>query len=173
MNISTNYPFIYTNIPSLKTFRFLFLVALLFSANFSIGQTLRGKIISPATPTTNPMDPNGDGFVSKTTAGFSNDGDYIGEFELPMFGIPKVANGEVGGDNVGNPCGITDLIPDKNGFSVYAFRDANNNLICRFRVGDNNPSVEAWTLLLDVDGLFGHLREVSLPISSTSITSAT
>lgn len=139
----------------MKTFRFLLITALFLSAHFSFAQTLRGRIVTPATPTTNPMDPNGDGFVTKTTSGFSNDGDYIGEFELPMFGIPKVANGEVDGDNVGNPCGITDLIPDRNGFSVYAFRDANNNLICRFRVGDNNPSVEAWTLLLDVDGLFG------------------
>jgi len=155
LNISTKNVFIYQKLPPLKTFRFLLLVVLLFSANFSIAQTLRGRIITPASPTTNPMDPNGDRFVTKTTTGFSNDGDYIGEFELPMFGIPKVANGEVDGDNVGNPCGITDLIPDKNGFSVYAFRDANNNLICRFRVGDNNPSVEAWTLLLDVDGLFG------------------
>src|SRR5690606_14807054 len=28
-------------------------------------------------------------------------------------------------------------------------------LIFRFRVGDDNPSVEAWTILLDTDGLIG------------------
>jgi gliding motility-associated-like protein len=112
----------------------------------------RGSIIVPASTTI--MDPNQDGYVSKTTAGFSNDGYYVDEFEIPMFGIPKLG-GDVLGDNVGQPCGITDLIPDSEGYSVYAVRDANNNLIFRFRVGRNNPSVEAWTILLDADGLFG------------------
>ncbi len=115
----------------------------------------RGKIIRPAT--TSVMDPNGDGYVSKTTAGFSGDGTgyYVNEFELTMFGIPILGAGDVTGDNVGNSCGITDLIPDTKGYSAYAVHDSNDNLIFRFRVGDNNPSVEAWTILLDTDGLFG------------------
>ncbi len=99
------------------------------------------------------MDPNQDGFVSKTTAGFSNDGYYVDEFEITMFGIPQVS-GDVAGDNTGSACGITDLTPDSKGHSVYAVRDG-NNLIFRFRVGDNNPSVESWTILLDTDGLYG------------------
>ena len=72
-----------------------------------------------------------------------------------MFGVPILGSGDVTGDNTGKSCGITDLIPDTKGFSVYAVKDAANNLIFRFRVGDNNPSVEAWTILLDTDGLFG------------------
>ncbi len=112
----------------------------------------RGRITKPATSSV--MDPNADGFVSKTAAGFSNDGYYVDEFEIRMFGIPKLT-GDVAGDNIGKSCGITDLIPDRDGFSVYAVRDVGNNLIFRFRVGDDNPSVEAWTILLDTDGLFG------------------
>jgi gliding motility-associated-like protein len=112
----------------------------------------RGKIIKTASTTI--MDPNQDGFVSKTNAGFSNDGYNVDEFEITMFGIPKLG-GDVPGDNIGNSCGITDLIPDIHGYSVYAVRDGSNNLIFRFRVGDDNPSVEAWTILLDTDGLFG------------------
>src|SRR5688572_432118 len=100
------------------------------------------------------MDPNQDGFISKTTAGFSNDGYNVDEFEITMFGIPKLG-GDVTGDNIGAACGITDLIPDTKGYSSYAVRDGNNNLIFRFRVGDDNPSVESWTILLDTDGLFG------------------
>ncbi len=119
---------------------------------FSMGYAQRGKIIRPAS--TSIMDPNGDGFVSKTAAGFSNDGYYVDEFELKMFGIPKLG-GDVTGDNIGANCGITDLIPDTKGYSVYAVRDASNNLIFRFRVGDDNASVEAWTILLDTDGLVG------------------
>lgn len=112
----------------------------------------RGKIIKTATITA--FDPNGDGFVSKTNSGFSNDGYYVDEFEVNMFGIPKLT-GDATGDNVGKNCGITDLIPDTKGYSVYAVRDNANNLFFRFRVGDDNPSVEAWTILLDTDGLFG------------------
>jgi gliding motility-associated-like protein len=115
----------------------------------------RGEIITPATPPTNVLDPNGDGFVSKTTAGFTDGlGYWVPEFEITMHGIPKLG-GDVPGDNIGQPCGITDMIPDINGYSVYATRDDNNNLIFRFRVGSNNPSVEAWTILLDIDDKFG------------------
>ncbi|MEK6780591.1 MAG: Ig-like domain-containing protein [Bacteroidota bacterium] len=99
------------------------------------------------------MDPNQDGFVSATNGGFSTDGEYVGEFELTMFGIPQLG-GDVTGDNTGNSCGITDLIPDNEGRSVYAVRDG-DNLIFRFRVGDDNSSVESWSILLDTDGLFG------------------
>lgn len=100
------------------------------------------------------MDPNGDGFISKLPTGFSEDGYNVDEFEITMFGIPKLG-GDVTGDNIGNSCGITDLIPDKFGYSSYAVRDGANNIIFRFRVGDDNPSVESWTILLDTDGLFG------------------
>jgi gliding motility-associated-like protein len=131
----------------LKKISILFLLCL--SPLLIFGQ--RGKIIRPATTTV--MDPNHDGFVSKTTAGFSNDGDYLGEFELTMFGVPQ-AGGDVAGDNQGPACGIMDLIPDLKGRSVYAVKDG-NNLIFRFRVGDDNPSVESWTIMLDTDGLYG------------------
>jgi len=143
----------------LKTKRLLALLLFLITLGWDVaGQppsqtpVTRGKIITPAS--TSVMDPNKDGYVSQTNSGFSNDGDYVGEFELKMFGLPKLG-GDVTADNIGQSCGITDLIPDNAGFSVYALRDAANNLIFRFRVGKNNPSVEAWTILLDTDGLFG------------------
>ena len=79
----------------------------------------RGKIIRTASSTI--MDPNRDGFVSKTNSGFSNDGYYVDEFEITMFGIPQIG-GDVTGDNAGKSCGITDLTPDNKGRSVYALR---------------------------------------------------
>ena len=113
----------------------------------------RGKIIKTGDPI---MDPNHDGYVSKTNLGFSSSSYNVPEFETKMFGIPA-AGGDVAGDNVGKSCGITDLIPDILGNATYAVRinNANNDLIFRFRVGDDNPSVEAWSILLDTDGLFG------------------
>jgi large repetitive protein len=135
-----------------NTIRFLLTATLLFFALTTFAQ--RGRIITPATPLTNPMNPNGDTWITASGAEFSNDGYNVDEFEFRMFGIPKLG-GDVAGDNIGQPCGITDLIPDRDGYSVYAHRDANNNIIFRFRVGSNNPSVEAWTILLDIDNKFG------------------
>lgn len=103
------------------------------------------------------MNTNGDSYVTANGQPFPDqNGYYVNQFEVKMFGIPKLG-GDAEGDNIGDPCGITDLIPDEQGFSVYArrFNDANNNIMFRFRVGNNNPSVEAWTILLDIDGKFG------------------
>ena len=125
----------------------------LFCLLFSPGLAQRGKIIRAASTTV--MDPNSDGFVSKTSAGFSNNGAYfVDEFEFKMFGIPKLG-GDVTGDNIGPSCGITDLIPDSLKYSVYAVKRG-NNLIFRFRVGDDNPSVESWSILIDTDGKIGN-----------------
>lgn len=135
------------------------LLALILVSSIGFAQSDRGKIIKAGSSI---LDPNGDGFVSKTNQGFGFDGYYVDEFEITMFGIPKLG-GDVTGDNVGNLCGITDLTPDNKGYSVYAVRDNNNNLIFRFRVGDDNPSVEAWTILLDTDGLFGANDQNSTP----------
>lgn len=114
----------------------------------------RGRIIKPAT--TSVMDPNNDGFVSLTDLGFSNDGYNVDEFEIPMFGLPKVGSGDTLADNQAGPkCGITDITVDNKGYGVYAALDHSDNLIFRFRLGTNNPSVEAYTILIDTDGKMG------------------
>jgi gliding motility-associated-like protein len=146
----------------MKCFRSILLTIIFLLAGltaFSQG----GSIIRKAS--TSVMDPNGDGFISgvppSINTPFSSDGYYVDEFEIPMFGLPKILNGDVPGDNIGNQCGITDLIPDslngvKLGYSVYAKHLANNKLMFRFRTGDDNSSVESWTILIDTDGRFGN-----------------
>lgn len=114
----------------------------------------RGKIIKSAT--TPVLDPNGDTFVSQSTLGFSNDGYNVDEFELKMFGIPIVGSGDSLADNqAGAKCGITDITVDSRGYGVYGVIDNNDNLIFRFRLGTDNPSVEAYTILIDTDGKMG------------------
>jgi gliding motility-associated-like protein len=154
--LSTENPFFALNPLCLKKAVILYLaLACLYYANPATAQqVLRGQIIQ-GQGGISPLDPNGDGFISKFSTGFSPNTNYwVPEFETRMFGIPKLT-GDVTGDNIGKSCGITDLTPDINGYSVYGVRDASNNLVFRFRVGANNPSVEAWTILLDTDGLFG------------------
>ncbi|HLF33770.1 MAG TPA: hypothetical protein VI583_06020, partial [Cyclobacteriaceae bacterium] len=114
----------------------------------------RGMIIDPAT--TNVMDPDGDGFVSISPTGFSDDGYYVDEFEFKMFGLPIHANGEVLNDiQSGALCGTTDLSVDTTGYAVYGVIDDFGNLIFRFRLAGDRPSVEAYTVLLDTDGKMG------------------
>jgi gliding motility-associated-like protein len=113
----------------------------------------RGKVITPAS--SNVLDPNGDGFVSLSASGFSNDGYNVDEFEIPMFGLPKSADGEVLNDiQAGAKCGTTELTYDNRGFSVYGVLKG-GNLIFRFRVAKNQPSVEAYSILIDTDGKVG------------------
>ncbi len=156
-----------TKLCPLKTKQFFTLMAVfLLSAGSLFAQTPdpRGTIVTPATPVTNPMDPNGDGFIFKPGIPFSNDGYYVDEFEYKMFGIPKVG-GDVANDNQTGPsCGMSDLIPDLyngnpadplSGYGAYAYKDNNNNLIFRFRLGDAANSVNSWHILLDTDGKYG------------------
>ena len=114
----------------------------------------RGSIIQPATSPV--LDPNQDGYISETNAGFSNDGYYPDEFEIQMFGIPVLDDGEALNDTqVGPACGTTDLTNDSEGHAAYAGLDANNNLIFRLRLADEHPSVESYTVLIDTDGKIG------------------
>lgn len=132
------------------------LMILLLGLNFvpQRAQAQRGRIVKAAT--TPVLDPNGDSFVSQSTAGFSNDGYNVDEFELKMFGIPIVGSGDSLADNqAGAKCGITDITVDNRGYGVYGVLDNNDNLIFRFRLGNDNPSVEAYTILIDTDGKMG------------------
>lgn len=115
----------------------------------------RGKITKPTVGTT-VLDPNQDGYVSLTTAGFSNDGYYVDEFETPMFGIPIFEDGEVLNDiQAGASCGVTELTVDSRGFTVYGVLANSGDLIFRFRIAKDKPSVEAYTILIDTDGKVG------------------
>jgi gliding motility-associated-like protein len=110
------------------------------------------------------MDPNQDGFVSATPLGFSNDGYNVDEFEIPMFGIPIYSDGEVLNDNqVGPKCGTTDITVDSKGYGAYVVKDDGGNVIFRFRIADDRPSVEAYTILLDTDGKVGSEDPNSTP----------
>ncbi|MEP2671110.1 MAG: Ig-like domain-containing protein [Cyclobacteriaceae bacterium] len=127
---------------------------------FLIGFTLplcaqRGKITKPTIGTA-VLDPNQDGFVSKTTAGFSNDGYYVDEFETTMFGIPIFEDGETLNDiQAGAACGTTELTVDSRGFTAYGVLTTSGDLVFRFRVAKDRPSVEAYTILIDTDKKVG------------------
>lgn len=136
----------------MRTFRFCLSLVVCFVFGYSSAQQ-RGQIIKFGD---NVLDPNQDGWVSTNSSGFSNDGYYVDEFELNMFGMPISENGEAIDDiQNGSSCGTTDLSGDSDGFTAYGLLDDFGNLVFRFRLGGDRPSVEAYTVLIDADGLFG------------------
>jgi len=123
---------------------------------FSVPAFSQRGIITKPTVGTTVLDPNQDGYVSVTTSGFSNDGYYVDEFETPMFGIPIHEDGEVLNDiQAGASCGVTELTVDSRGFTVYGVLSTDGDLIFRFRIANDKPSVEAYTILIDTDGKIG------------------
>ncbi len=125
----------------------------------SVGVYGQGQITDAASPTTNPMNPDGNGFITSTDANFTRAYD-VAEFELPMvpipitqsetindsdqfsvqltgyiFGFPVSYTRELDGN-----CTWADLVPDSLGASAYIYKDASDNIITRFRVADDEQA---------------------------------
>jgi gliding motility-associated-like protein len=129
-----------------------FFLMIIFAPNFLLAQT--GNIIEFGDQV---LDPNQDGFTSQTDAGFNGDGYDVDEFEIKMFGIPIFGDGEALKDTqAGEPCGVSDLALDTAGFALYAGLDADENLIFRFRVAGDKPSVQSYSVMIDTDQLMGN-----------------
>ena len=102
------------------------------------------------------LDPDSNGYTSQTTVGFSGDGYDVDEFEITMFPLPSLGEGETLSDIRSGPnCGFTDLAVDTNGNATYFALDEVGNLIIRFRLGGFKPNAKGYTVFLDVDGKFG------------------
>ena len=136
-------------------FVLLNLVLLVLIVQKSMAQT-PGFIFEPSSGGSSVFDPNGDGFVSQSSLGFSNDGYDVDEFEITMFPMPTLGNGEPIGDLSSGPtCGFTDMSFDINGEATYAAIDSLNNLLFRFRLSSAAPNAKGYSVLIDTDGLIG------------------
>ncbi|MEQ8531999.1 MAG: hypothetical protein RIB86_09105, partial [Imperialibacter sp.] len=134
-------------------FRYKILLTSAFVVECLIAQAQFGQIEQHGNDAV--FDPNGDGYVSATTAGFDVNAGYTpDQFEFAMFGLPKVGDGDVIGDAAGPSCSNTDLTPDSQGYSAYAILK-DGNLIFRFRVANNKQNVPGYSVLIDTDGLLG------------------
>ncbi len=132
----------------------LFFIGLFAITNFVNAQT-KGLIVEPATGGgTAVFDPNGDGYVSGSTAGFlANDSS---ESEIPF--VPFIFPGlEPTTDiNNGPDCGFTDFV-DTGGFDpAYSYVDGSGNWLFRLRLGDIRPNAKSYSILVDTDGKFGN-----------------
>ena len=90
------------------------IIAIAFSV-FTCSAYSQGDITVAATPTTNPMDPNGDGFITLSgmtfTPGLTDDQT---EFEIPFVAVPQSGPEPNSDQLAGAGCGATDIIDNSN-----------------------------------------------------------
>ena len=139
------------------TVLFLFIPAIIFAQ-------VPGTIIDPATPAANPMDPNGDGFITSTGAAFNGPLDES-EFEIPFLPIAEYQAEPVDDNQLLAGCVLYDLVsdPSQNAeSSYYYFRDpdgipdnGDELLFFRFRLARFSNGATSYSILMDLDNKFG------------------
>lgn len=150
--------------------KFISLAFLLIFALFSnlLAQT-PGLIYKPAASVLgrSVLDPNGDGFVSLTTAGFSGT-DYGSASELNMVSLPILGIEPTGDLTTGASGGHTDIVnngssTNQSCYILYKTVGGVDYLIIRFRIGSASTSSKGYSFLLDTDGVFGSLLASNNP----------
>ncbi|HEX6915392.1 MAG TPA: Ig-like domain-containing protein [Chitinophagaceae bacterium] len=138
----------------------IFLLMAVFVCTAGFAQT-PGLIFKQATSAMGRavMDPNGDGYVSATNAGFSGT-DYGSASELPLIALPIIGSEPMSDLTTGSNGGLTDIVSfgtTRN--SVFVLKKtissgtyAGDYFIVRFRVGKNGSAGKGYSILIDVDG---------------------
>ncbi|MEP4533759.1 MAG: Ig-like domain-containing protein, partial [Cyclobacteriaceae bacterium] len=124
----------------------------LFLAFNGLAQT-PGLIYKPANAGQSVLDPNLDGYISKTNQGFQGDDET--DSEIAYVPLPVVGTGEPNGDNSAGPsCGFVDMVRSDDDETIYTYSDA-TNLHFRFRLGGTAENSKGYTILVDADQKFG------------------
>lgn len=141
---------------------YLSLMALLMCA-FAHGQT-PGAIVDAAT-LPNPLDPNGDGWITTTGSAFTGPVDET-EFELPFVPIPEYQPEPVPDNQVpSTSCTMLELVGQTSTgveSTYYYYQDpdgiagnGDERIFFRFRVARLRNSSVAFSILIDTDYKFG------------------
>ncbi|SNR42225.1 hypothetical protein SAMN06265371_102483, partial [Lutibacter agarilyticus] len=149
-----NYPIQTTIKYSLYRKRILSFLFILCFTNLLFSQT-KGLIFEPATGGgTAVLDPNGDGYISATTAGFINNDRAESEIQYIPFIFPGT---EPTSDiNNGPNGGFTDFVDSGIEDPAMNYVDASNNWLFRLRMGSVRPNAKSYSILVDTDGKFGY-----------------
>ena len=126
----------------------------------------QGDIFTAATPATNPMDPNGDGFIT-TTGGLFTGAPTLeeSEFEITYIELPNFGTEPDGDLQTGANCGATEIVENtansSNG-SYYYISDpdgipdnGDELMLFRMRIAQNPSGAFGYSFLVDTDNLFG------------------
>ncbi len=120
----------------------------------SLAQT-KGMIVEPATGAAAlVLDPNGDGYVSATTAGFLGNDQLNNELPWQTL-IP--AGSEPSSDVRNGPnCGFSDFVETTAGSVDPVFHlSTQNHWLFRFRMASIAPNAKSYSILVDIDNLIG------------------
>ncbi|MCI4443284.1 MAG: hypothetical protein JHC39_07240, partial [Lentimicrobium sp.] len=134
---------------------FLKIITLLIMLTFSrVSAQTPGLIYEPATGAgALILDPNGDGFTSKTTAGFLTDDQVDSEIPYSSLVFPMV---EPTSDlSAGPNCSFTDFVDQGDQDPVQSYLDGSGNWLFRMRMGSTSPNAKSYSILIDTDGKFG------------------
>ena len=132
-----------------------------------IAQGTPGEIYSACTTVGNPLDPNGDGFISTANTGFPIVlNDESDDFEGAGWNVVWHLDGEPTNDTeTGGACNATEIVdnPNTNQHAAY-FRlvdpdsdptNRNEQFIIRMRIAKNPQGAYGYSMLIDTDLLFG------------------
>lgn len=118
-----------------------------------------GQIVEAATPATNPLDPNGDGFITISGAPFAGTPTFEeNEFEINYQRIPQFETEPDSDIQTGANCGSSDILSSSvtlSGHSYIFIDAANNRMLFRARLGRNPSGAFGYSFLFDTDILFG------------------
>src|SRR5687768_13007917 len=103
---------------------------------YSFGQT-PGLIFKTAGTGTAVLDPNGDGYTSTTTAGFSTNDQTQSEIAYRPLAVPSTEPTSDPGP--GPNCAFNDIVDSGSEDPVFSYYDG-TNLLFRFRLGSAAPN---------------------------------
>ena len=133
----------------------LIVAGVLFCLPLFVTSQTKGLIFEPASGTGGAvLDPNGDGYVSQTTAGFINND--LSESEIPYTAFVFPGGEPTSDINNGPDCGFTDFVDSGTEDPALTFVDAGNHWLFRMRMGSALPNAKSYSVLVDTDGLFGN-----------------
>ena len=99
------------------------------------------------------LDPNGDGYTSTTTFGFSGNDQTDSEIPYVPLVFPMV---EPPSDlGAGPNCSFTDFVDSGIEDPIQNYIDGNGNWLFRMRMGNSSPNAKSYSILVDTDGLYG------------------
>jgi hypothetical protein len=125
-----------------------------------------GKIVRPSTITATKaiLDPNGDGYTSATTTGYSGQDDVsTGVNEIaykPLYPFFAEPNSDL---RRGADKRFTDYVPSTIDKASYYMYYTGTNVLFRVRMGSIIPGAKGYSFLIDIDGKFGYSGPLADP----------
>lgn len=112
-----------------------------------------GLIVRPLPAGTTTLNPDGNGYSSQTTAGFTTND--IGESEIPYKIVPPAITEPTGDLATGPSGGFTDIVKTVDNSGFYVCSDG-TNIFFRLRIGGIISGSKGYSVLIDTDNKMGN-----------------